>query len=83
MQRNWLLEDCTAAFVDDSLVNDEGIMGHVFGTLLNSFSVNDKFVAWYSNLKAIIWNRHSLKIEDEAFLYFFIYIVIQEMFLLN
>ena len=56
-------------------------MGHVRGTVLNYF-FNDKFVAWYSNSKVMIWNRHSLKVE-EACLYFFIYIVIQEVFLLD
>ena len=57
-------------------------MGHVRGTVLNSFSANDKFVAWYSNSKVMIWNRHSLKVEEACF-YFFIYIVIQEIFLLD
>ena len=80
--RNWLREDCTTAFDDHSLVNDEGIIRHFCGTLLNCFSVNNKFFAWYSNSKAIIWKRHSLKIE-EVFLYFLFYMVVQEMFLLN
>ena len=36
--RNWLREHCTTAFDDHSLVNDEGIIRHFCGTLLNCFS---------------------------------------------
>ncbi|EFX85665.1 hypothetical protein DAPPUDRAFT_300343 [Daphnia pulex] len=63
LQKNWLLGDFAREFASHSIIDDQGIIGNEAFNC--SFSkISDKFIAWYSNSKVTLWNRHTLKVEE-------------------
>lgn len=63
LQKNWLLGDFAREFASHSIIDDQEIIGNEAFNC--SFSkISDKFIAWYSNSKVTLWNRHTLKVEE-------------------